>query len=43
MSNYVTINLNKVSFQLKKAQDFEWLKAMGDIFCVFDQQDSTSD
>ncbi|VBB07181.1 Hypothetical protein LUCI_2425 [Lucifera butyrica] len=34
------IYLDNVSFQLKQIQDFSWLKEIGDVFCVFDQQDS---
>jgi serine/threonine-protein kinase len=40
MTNPVTIKLNNISFQLKKAQNFEWLTKLGNVFCVFDQQDS---
>ncbi len=39
-SNMVEINLDKVSFHLKQVQDFSWLKRIGNVFCVFDQQDS---
>lgn len=40
MSDPVTITLNKISFQLIKDRNFEWLNKMGNVFCVFDQQDS---
>lgn len=40
MSNPVTIQLNNVSFQVREDHDFNWLNDMGDVFCVFDQQDS---
>ncbi|WP_425415408.1 serine/threonine protein kinase [Paenibacillus glacialis] len=40
MSNPVTITLNNVSFQLRKDRNFDWLKEMGSVFCVFDKQDS---
>ncbi|BBI34230.1 serine/threonine protein kinase [Cohnella abietis] len=40
MANSVTITLNDISFQLHKDKDFEWLKELGNVFCVFDQQDS---
>ncbi|MCC5466179.1 hypothetical protein [Pelosinus baikalensis] len=36
----VTNYLDNVSFELRKKQDFLWLKELGKIFCVFDQQDS---
>ena len=32
--------LDNVSFELRKKQDFLWLKELGTVFCVFDQQDS---
>ncbi|CUH96640.1 hypothetical protein P22_2730 [Propionispora sp. 2/2-37] len=35
-----TIYLDQVSFELKKKQNFLWLKKLGTVFCVFDQQDS---
>lgn len=35
-----TISLHKVSFQLKETHDFNWLKNLGTVFAVFDQQDS---
>ncbi len=34
------MNLDKVSFQLKERHNFEWLTNMGEVFSVFDQQDS---
>ncbi|KPV59713.1 serine/threonine protein kinase [Paenibacillus sp. A3] len=36
----VTVNIDGVSFQLKESHPFEWLRKLGRIFCVFDQQDS---
>ena len=36
----VTITLDNVSFQLKEHHDFDWLQDLGEIFSVFDQQDS---
>lgn len=36
----ITIHIDGVSFQLKEQHDFEWLKSMGNVFCVFDKQDS---
>lgn len=36
----VTNYLDNVSFELRKKQDFLWLKELGKVFCVFDQQDS---
>ncbi|WP_312476592.1 serine/threonine protein kinase [Neobacillus sp.] len=38
--NLITVVIDKVSFQLQKTHDFFWLKNLGDVFCVFDQQDS---
>ena len=38
--NLVTVTIDKVSFQLQESHDFLWLKNLGDVFCVFDQQDS---
>lgn len=38
--NLITIKLNNVSFQLKEKQNFVWLKKFGEVFCVFDEQDS---
>ncbi|MBS4204138.1 serine/threonine protein kinase [Lederbergia citrea] len=36
----VTITLDNVSFQLKEIHNFDWLQDVGEVFCVFDQQDS---
>jgi serine/threonine protein kinase, bacterial len=36
----ITIEMDKVKFQLQDNHDFSWLKNIGKIFCVFDQQDS---
>ena len=38
--NLITITIDKVDFRLKEDHDFLWLKNFGDVFCVFDQQDS---
>lgn len=38
--NPVTTYIDGVSFQLKEKHDFDWLRSMGNVFCVFDQQDS---
>jgi serine/threonine-protein kinase len=35
-----TVELDEVSFQLKEAHSFEWLQQVGNVFAVFDQQDS---
>ena len=35
-----TIHIDNVSFELKNKQKFLWLKELGNVFCVFDQQDS---
>ncbi|WP_042473379.1 protein kinase domain-containing protein [Bacillus ndiopicus] len=42
MSNekLITISIDKVSFQLQQEHNFWWLKKLGDVFCVFDEQDS---
>lgn len=39
-TNAITLTLNKVEFQLQEAHNFDWLKQLGSVFCVFDQQDS---
>ncbi|MGL4736075.1 MAG: hypothetical protein ACRCW2_01355 [Cellulosilyticaceae bacterium] len=36
----VTVKMDQVSFQLREAHDFEWLQALGSVFCVFAEQDS---
>ena len=36
----VTISIDNVSFELRKKHNFLWMKELGDVFCVFDQQDS---
>ncbi|WP_371380320.1 hypothetical protein [Sporomusa aerivorans] len=36
----VTINMDNVSFALRRTQSCLWLKEIGNVFCVFDQQDS---
>jgi len=36
----VTVVLDDILFNLKEYQNFDWLKALGKVFCVFDQQDS---
>ncbi|MBS4193592.1 serine/threonine-protein kinase [Lederbergia citri] len=36
----ITIYIGKVSFQLKEKHDFPWLQELGEVFAVFDQQDS---
>jgi serine/threonine protein kinase, bacterial len=38
--NPITIEIDKVNFQLQEDHDFFWLKNLGHVFCVFDQQDS---
>ncbi|SDF89182.1 hypothetical protein [Sporomusa acidovorans] len=35
-----TICIDNVSFKLRKRQNFLWLKELGKVFSVFDQQDS---
>ena len=32
--------MDKVNFELQEEHDFTWLKNLGNVFCVFDQQDS---
>ncbi|MDA2355722.1 serine/threonine protein kinase [Bacillus cereus] len=39
-TNLITLTLNKVDFQLQAEHNFDWLKQLGSVFCVFDQQDS---
>lgn len=39
-TNLITLSLNKVDFQLQEEHNFDWLKQLGPVFCVFDQQDS---
>ncbi|WP_117170152.1 serine/threonine protein kinase [Paraliobacillus sediminis] len=39
-TNAITLTLNKVEFQLQEKHNFDWLKQLGSVFCVFDQQDS---
>ncbi|MEK3886222.1 serine/threonine protein kinase [Bacillus sp. FSL K6-3431] len=34
------ISLDSISFQLKEMHNFEWLRNLGEVFCVFDKQDS---
>ncbi|MFF2016653.1 serine/threonine protein kinase [Paenibacillus sp. NPDC058177] len=36
----VTYSFNEVTFQLQEQHDFAWLRSLGKVFCVFDQQDS---
>ena len=38
--NLVTVNIDQVSFKLREKHDFEWLKQLGTVFCVFAEQDS---
>lgn len=40
MGEFRDIHLGKVSFQLKEKQNFDWLLNMGEVFAVFDEQDS---
>ncbi len=40
MNDTQIISLDSVSFQLKDKHDFEWLRSLGEVFCVFDEQDS---
>lgn len=39
-NQYYTYVIDEVSFQLQEPCDFEWLKELGNVFKVFDQQDS---
>lgn len=34
------IELDSVTFELQEPHNFDWLKDLGKVFCVFDQQDS---
>lgn len=36
----VKIQLDTITFQLKKHHNFDWLTKLGTVFAVFDQQDS---
>ena len=36
----VTLNKNGISFQLQGVHNFDWLDKLGNVFCVFDKQDS---
>lgn len=36
----INVHLQNISFKLQEAHDFSWLLEMGEIFTVFDQQDS---
>ena len=38
--NTINIELDNVKFQLREKINFDWLHAIGQVFCVFDQQDS---
>jgi serine/threonine protein kinase len=37
---FVKITIDSVTFQLKEGQDFQWLRELGRVFSVFDEQDS---
>lgn len=36
----IKFNIDNVSFELQEQHDFTWIKSIGTVFCVFDQQDS---
>ncbi|MFF2089878.1 serine/threonine protein kinase [Paenibacillus sp. NPDC058174] len=36
----VVFSFDGVTFQLQEHHDFDWLRSLGKVFCVFDQQDS---
>ncbi|MGL4343592.1 MAG: hypothetical protein ACRCTE_00190 [Cellulosilyticaceae bacterium] len=38
--NLVTVHIDQVTFKLRETHDFEWLKQLGTVFCVFAEQDS---
>lgn len=38
--NVITISIDQVNFQLQENHQFTWLQGLGNVFCVFDQQDS---
>jgi serine/threonine-protein kinase len=40
MIKTVEISIGNISFKLREDHDFTWLKRLGNVFCVFDQQDS---
>lgn len=40
MTNSITITIDHVNFSLQEEHDFTWIKNIGTVFQVFDQQDS---
>lgn len=40
MNESHVIRLDDVTFHLKEPHDFEWIRNLGKVFCVFDEQDS---
>ncbi len=40
MTEPITMAIDNISFQLPEEHDFSWLAEMGNVFAVFDQQDS---
>ena len=36
----ITVTLDTIKFHLKEIHDFSWLQAIGNVFAVFDQNDS---
>lgn len=36
----VDLEMNGIPFRLKNSHNFSWLNSIGDVFMVFDQQDS---
>ncbi|WP_042162159.1 protein kinase domain-containing protein [Paenibacillus gorillae] len=36
----IVFSFDEVTFQLQEHHDFDWLRSLGKVFCVFDQQDS---
>lgn len=36
----ITSEINQVKFKVQEGHDFSWLKRFGEVFCVYDEQDS---
>ncbi|MUK87790.1 protein kinase [Ornithinibacillus sp. L9] len=40
MDNPNVFQIDNIPYRLKEEHDFQWLRALGKVFCVFDEQDS---
>lgn len=40
MTNIITLSLDDVTFRLREPHDFDFLRDLGQVFCIFDEQDS---